>query len=43
MMNSSRATGAQPQNKHFVHTGNITRWQPPQTFCFFATQGRVYY
>ena len=32
-MNSSRATGAQPQNRHFVHTGSITRRQPPQTFC----------
>ena len=41
-MNSSRATGAQPQNRHFVHTGSITRRQPPQTFwlsgvaAFFA-------
>ena len=35
-MNSSRATGAQPQNRHFVHTGSITRRQPPQTFCCFG-------
>src|SRR5215467_14284549 len=31
-MNSRRATGAQPQNRHFVHTGSITRRQPPQIF-----------
>jgi len=46
-MNSSRATGAQPQNRHFVHTGSITRRQPPQTFWtlgvldFFATRIRM--
>src|SRR5438874_1626482 len=32
-MNSSRATGAQPQNRHFVHTGSITRRQFPHSFC----------
>src|SRR5688500_17635570 len=37
-MNSSRATGAQPQNRHFVQTGSMTRRQPPQTFCFLATR-----
>src|SRR5262245_15031672 len=31
-MNSSRATGAQPQNMHFVHAGSITRRQFVQTF-----------
>src|SRR5882757_2184448 len=42
-MKSSRATGDQPQNKHLVHTGSITRRQPPHTFWwtgvafFFAT------
>src|SRR6476661_8775579 len=35
-MNSSRATGAQPQNRHFVHTGSMTRRHPPQTFCCFG-------
>ncbi len=35
-MNSSRAVGAHPQNRHFVHTGSITRRQPPQTFCCFG-------
>src|SRR5437764_5377208 len=32
-MNSTRAAGAQPQNRHFVHTGSIARLQPPQIFC----------
>ena len=31
-MNSRRATGAQPQNRHFVHAGSITRRHPPQIF-----------
>ena len=31
-MNSSRAVGAQPQNRHLVHTGSITRRQPPHIF-----------
>src|SRR5215831_3571287 len=31
-MNSSRATGDHPQNRHLVHTGSITRRQPPHTF-----------
>src|SRR5690349_24479340 len=39
-MNSRRATGAQPQNKHFVQTGNITRRQPPQIFCFLRSEER---
>src|SRR5215471_879567 len=46
-MNSSRATGDQPQNKHLVHTGSITRRHPPQTFWWagvaldFATMIRT--
>src|SRR4051812_33314452 len=31
-MNSSRAPGCQPQNRHFVQTGSMTRLQPPQIF-----------
>src|ERR1041385_1776294 len=37
-MNSRRATGAQPQNRHFVHAGSITRRHPPQIFCIFGLE-----
>src|SRR5450755_3372384 len=37
-MNSRRATGAQPQNRHFCHCGIITRLQPWQVRALIGAE-----